>query len=470
MRVAIGGISNEGCSFSPFPSSMDDFTWWYGERLLSRCAFLSGMEGIESIPLVWARAIPGGPVNREVYERFKQEFLSGLDAALPLEGVFLDMHGALFVDGMEDAEGDFVKSVRALVREDCMIAASYDLHGNLSRHVFDGVDILTAYRTAPHIDEAETRERAFRLLIRAAQTGTRPHKRFVSVPLMLPGEKTATTWEPGQSLYRQLSEVCDGQDIWDASILIGYAWADEPRTGASIVVYGEQAAKVEQIARGLAVDLWSARHSFQFGARALSVEEAVQAAQTSTNLPVFISDAGDNITGGGVGDGTTLLEALIKRRLSSVLVASIVDAAAVTQCWKSGTETVVSLSVGGKLDPKHSKPLSINGRVIGLHWLDENNRLAILQAEGITLILTERRTAFLSPQQFERINVHLDEFSVVALKLGYLSPEFSALAGEEILALSPGVIDQALETVSYTRVRRPIFPLDPSMSWTLEDS
>lgn len=213
MRIAIGGISNESCSFSPLPSTREDFQWRYGESLLSRHPFLPEISDIDPVPLMWTRAIPGGPVEREVYERFKQEFLSGLDAALPVDGIFLDMHGALFVQGMEDAEGDFIASVRAMAGEKCVISASYDLHGNLSLSVFDIVDILTAYRTAPHIDEEETRARAFSLLVRAVCTGIRPHKQFVALPLMLPGEKSATTWEPGRTLYRQLNEVVAAHKI-----------------------------------------------------------------------------------------------------------------------------------------------------------------------------------------------------------------------------------------------------------------
>jgi microcystin degradation protein MlrC len=465
MRIAVGGISNESCSFSPLPSGEDDFSWWYDQKLLSRYDFLADLQDVTTIPIVWARALPGGPVLPPVYERFKREFLSRLQDALPLDGIYLDMHGALFVQGLEDAEGDFTEAVRQQVGGNCVITASYDLHGNLSKRVFETVDVITAYRTAPHIDEAATRARAFQLLLRALRTNTRPQKHFISIPIILPGEKTATTWEPGKSLYRHLNNLIDNPVVWDASILVGYAWADEARTGASVVAFGEDGALVQRVAEEIAGNFWNVRHEFRFGAEALPIEQAVRAAIASNAKPVFISDSADNITGGGVGDVTTLLQVMLREGVRNSLYSSIVDSAAVEICWQLGIGGVATLSLGGKLDTIHGSPLKITGRIQLLHRFNENNRLVVLKLDGITLIVTERRTAFLDPKQFEAIGIHLVDYDIIVLKLGYLSPEFSELAAKEILALSSGVIDQALDTLTYKHIRRPIFPLDPQMSW-----
>lgn len=465
MRIAVGGISNESCSFSHLVSGMDDFAWHYGDAIIARNPFLMTRVDTEAVTLVWARAIPGGPVAPEVYQRFKAEFLTGLRNKLPLDGLLLDMHGALYVVGMEDAEGDFVGAVRKLVGPDCTIAASYDLHGNLSRQVIENIDILTAYRTAPHIDELETRERAFNLLTRAIDRRIRPYLRYIRVPVILPGEKTATTWEPGHSLYTALSGLIDHQAIWDASILVGYAWSDEPRSAAAIVVIGEDSKRVNEVAEHLAIAYWDARRDFRFGSYADTIEKCVHLALSAEAYPVFISDAGDNITGGGVGDSPAMLKVLLDVGADHVFLASIVDAEAVADCFEQSVGTLVSVTLGGRLDPRFSNPLPVTATIIALHHPDTSNRWVTLGIDGISVLVTERRTAFVAPEQFEQIGIHLQDYRIVALKLGYLSPEFSAMAAHEYLALSSGVIDQALEDLEYQRIQRPIFPLDPDMIW-----
>ncbi len=152
------------------------------------------------MPILLARALPGGSVEASAYAALKDEFLDGLRAALPLDGLFLDMHGAMNVMGMDDAEGDWITAARAVVGEDCLISGSFDLHGNISPREAGALDMLSAFRTAPHIDYMETRERAFTMLIDALNAGVRPHTLRLRVPVVLPGEKTSTEWEPGESL------------------------------------------------------------------------------------------------------------------------------------------------------------------------------------------------------------------------------------------------------------------------------
>ena len=191
---------------------------------------------------------------------------------LPLDGVYLDMHGALYVQGMDDAEGDWISAIRQLVGSDCLIAASYDLHGNVSERIMDQLDIITGYRTAPHIDTLETRERAVALLMRCLRQGIRPHKAFVKIPVGLPGEKTSTEWEPGKSIYAAIPGQIDGEAVMDATIQVGYVWADEPRMTACAIALGKDKEATAVAASQLAALYWQRRADFRFGVEALSVE------------------------------------------------------------------------------------------------------------------------------------------------------------------------------------------------------
>lgn len=188
MRIAVGGIHTECSTYSPVLMTVEDFRVLRGAELL-RADYFSFLEadGFEHVPLLHARAVPGGPVSRAAYDAFKTEFLERLRAALPLDGLYLAMHGAIKVDGMDDAEGDWISAARAVVGPNCPIATSYDLHGNVSQKIIDQIDIFAGYRTAPHIDTRETMVRAWSMLVQALRTGTRPGVAWAPAPLLLPG-------------------------------------------------------------------------------------------------------------------------------------------------------------------------------------------------------------------------------------------------------------------------------------------
>jgi microcystin degradation protein MlrC len=148
--------------------------------LLARYPFMQSYTDVSTIPLLYARALPGAPVEAGFYERTKKEFLQKLEENGPVDGLFLHMHGAVYVEGMQDAEGDFIAAARKIVGKNCLIAASYDLHGNVSPRVMQNVDILSAYRTAPHVDVSETLERVYALLLKCLTEGIRPYKSIYS--------------------------------------------------------------------------------------------------------------------------------------------------------------------------------------------------------------------------------------------------------------------------------------------------
>ena len=263
MRIVVGGIHTECSTYNPVLVHEAEFRILRGQALTDDAyfAFLKDYDA-NFVPTLHARAIAGGPVERQTYEAFKAEILAGIAAAGALDGVYLAMHGAMFVEGMEDAEGDFITAVRALVGPDVPIAASYDLHGNVSQRIIDALDIFSTYRTAPHIDVEETMRRAVAMLVRSLTTGERPIIVWAPVPVVLPGERTSTEDEPARSLYAGLSAIEAEAVIWDASLMVGYVWADEPRATACAVITGTDRAAMTEAARHLAQDYWDIRDQF----------------------------------------------------------------------------------------------------------------------------------------------------------------------------------------------------------------
>jgi microcystin degradation protein MlrC len=190
MRIAIGGISNENTSFSPILNRLESFSVWTDEAQMAsgRYPFVAHYAGATFLPTLFASSLPGGPIAAETYRHLKAGIVDRLRTLGPLDGVYLDLHGAMFVEGMRDAEADLAGAVRALVGPDALIAASMDLHGNVSQAFVDQVDIITAYRTAPHRDMEATRQRACELLVQALQRGVRPQVALVPIPVLLVGD------------------------------------------------------------------------------------------------------------------------------------------------------------------------------------------------------------------------------------------------------------------------------------------
>jgi microcystin degradation protein MlrC len=466
VKIAIAGIATESCTFSPLSTKLDDFNIVHANDDLfwERYPFLSEYPNIEFIGIVVAKAMPGGSVESPAYDSIKADLLNRLSTAGQIDGIYLDMHGAMNVEGRDDAEGDWYTAIREIVGEDCLISASYDLHGNVSERIMQKLDLITGYRTAPHIDVIETRQRAMALLIRCLQEGIRPKKAFVKIPVALAGEKTSTEWEPGSHIYAQVASKIDGKKVMDTTIQVGYVWADEPRMTACVIVLGMDEEAITQTAIELAETYWRHRADFKFGVPALSVKQCIEAAMKEAVYPILISDSGDNPTAGGVGDVTIFLQEALEMQADDMIYASIPDAEAVASCIKAGLAANVSLEIGGKLDTKHSQPLTISGKVQFI-LDDTDNRQVVLKVDTIQIIISEKRTPFHHRQQFLNLNIIPEAHHIVVVKIGYLVPELKAMAKKSYLALSAGAVNQDIVRLPYQRILRPCYPFDLSMSW-----
>ncbi|MHA6689809.1 M81 family metallopeptidase [Devosia sp. A449] len=467
MRIAVAGLHMECSTYNPVLAREADFRVLRGSAMLKDgyFDFLTHFPA-EFITILHARAIAGGPVERALYERWKAEILAGLQAALPLDGVYLAMHGAMFVEDLFDAEGDFISAVRAVIGPDVVIAASYDLHGNISQKIIDSLDIFSTYRTAPHIDVPDTMRRAVTMLVRALRTGQRPVLAWAPVPVLLPGERTCTQDEPARSFYAQLQEVEDPTGIWDASFQVGYVWADEPRATACAVITGTDRAAMTAAAQHLAQGYWDIRKDFVFGTKVGSIAECVGWAVSATTAPVVLAESGDNPTGGGVGDRAEVLAELIARNAQGVVFAGIADAAATEAAYEAGVGATLDLSIGGSLDPA-STPVKAAAKVVFLlETTDAARREAVVRIGGIDLVLTARRRPFHNLGDFTRLGLDPRTAKIVVVKSGYLSPDLGPLANPSLMALSPGVVDQFVERLERKHKTGQQYPFDKDFAFS----
>lgn len=469
MRIAVAGLHTECSTYNPVLAREADFRVLRGPSMLKDAYFdfLTHFPA-EFITVLHARAIAGGPVEGALYARWKAEILDGIRAALPLDGVYLAMHGAMFVEGLFDAEGDFIAAVRDLVGPDVLIAASYDLHGNVSQQIIDSLDIFSTYRTAPHIDVPDTMRRAVTMLVRALTTGQRPVVAWAPVPVLLPGERTSTQDEPARTFYTQLSRVEDPTGIWDASFQVGYVWADEPRSTACAVVTGTDRAAMTEAGRHLAQNYWDIREGFVFGTKTGSIADCVSWAMTAESGPAVLAESGDNPTGGGVGDRAEVLAELIARGAQGVVFAGIADMPATDAAYAAGVGQSIDISIGATLDPS-SKPVQATAQVVFLlETEDARLREAVVRIGGIDLVLTARRRPFHNIADFTRLGLDPRKAKIVVVKSGYLSPDLGPIANPSLMALSPGVVDQFVERLERKHKSIPQYPFDKDFAFTPE--
>jgi microcystin degradation protein MlrC len=472
-RILIAGIRHESNSFTPYLTNADDFIMLRGEELTKNRAWAGFLEeeGVKVLPTLTAISGPSGIVSKEAYEAFRDEILRAFQDAGPVDGVFLDMHGALHVEAYPDAQADFIQEIRKVVGEEVLVATSFDLHGNISQEFMDGLNIISAYRTAPHVDGEETRLRTVKLLLEALKHNYLPQVAHINIPILIPGEKGITSVEPVKSFYDRLPEIARMEGLMDASIFVGMPWTDVERAGMSVQVVAQDSQhllEAQKQAEALANVIWEQRNNLQFDVETATIDDAIEMALESKDSTVFITDSGDNITAGAAGDGTLVLERLLAHQVSNTVLAGIYDPEAVELCVIAGVGVEVELTIGGKIDYVFSKPLSISGTVIRLPKGDANSEKvdAVLQVDGITLVLLSGHRAFTDPAHFQAVDIDPLAFKIVVVKEGYLFQGLRDIAPGAIMALTPGFANQTLESMEYHHVRRPIFPLDPDMQWT----
>lgn len=483
MRIALIGYGAESSTFSRHRLRLPDFDIRRGADLLGIYdlpVWFPG-EDIAWLPVMRAHGGAGGPVEQSAFAAIVHEIAEGLAALVadgPLDGVYVDLHGASHVDGSCHAEERLLARVRGLVGDDCVISMSMDTHGNFSRELADLVDLAVCFRHAPHIDAWSIRRRAIEKLVDTIRLGRRPLKAWVRVPVLLPGERTSTTVEPARSAFGAIEPLIERYGVVDASLWVGFAWADEDRNGGAVLVTGYDADAVRACAEEVARLYWDPRHDFVIVAeRSGDWDGALDMLLERPPAPFFVSDAGDNVTAGGSGDVTYALHATLARddvRSSGlrILFASLTDAASVDAAVAAGEGAVLRRGIGAVLDDRFGGPVerawSVERLIEGL-YPHEGVVGAILRDGGASVVIKRSRTAFYDPsvsslrtgrRLLGHVWVALDGYDAVVVKNGYLFPDQAALAASWYMAFTPGGTDLDPSRLEFRRVQRPVFPLD----------
>ncbi len=459
-RVFVGGFAHETNTFHPVRTTEFEF-----EEAVGRPPRAWESAGIRIVPGVAARPTGGGTVDGVACRAAMDRVLDSLGAALPVDAVFLRLHGAMYAEGIGPAETALVAEARAIVGPRVPIACTFDLHGNIPARIADCGDILVGLKTAPHTDAAETAEHAGRILLDSLRGAVRPVSCVLPVPIILPGEKAMTTAEPFGSLVEEARRVeREGiaghpERILAATLFVGCAWTDSPDTGMAAVVTADGSrAAARAAAVHLARLIWDARRDFDFGCESAGLEEGVTRALAAAEPTVFLTDSGDNVTASAPGDLPIVLRHLVERGADRAVVAGISDGPAVRSCFDAGEGRDVPLSIGATVEKRFGPPLRVTARVVRLV---PDRRWAVVRVGGVTVVLAAGPTAFVNAGQFDACGIDPLAHRLVVVKEGYLFPGLARIAPRHIMLLTPGAADMRIERLPFVRRRRPAFPFEP---------
>lgn len=489
-RVAIGGILHETHTFMEGKTALADFaaqSLHFGEDLISSMRHSrSGIGGMiegatkynwQLLPTLYAAAMPAGTVTGQAYRKLRSELSNRLAQHLPLDGVLLALHGAMVAEGELDAEAEIVAQARAIVGDDVPIVVLLDMHGNISPRLVELADVLLAYDTNPHVDAYARGLDAAKIMARLLRREFQPAAAYARPALLLPAQSTSTEAAPLASVHSRAAQIKADDDVICIAVMAGFAYADTPFTGPSIIVTANnQPELAASYAEELSAILFEQR--YQALPRFLSPSEAVLLAKRQERGPVILVDSADNIGGGTSGDGADALAAMLAAKVQEGTIV-LADPEAVDFCWRAGVRAEVSLDVGGKVDDWHGEAVTVTGIVRALSdgvfecELPDNHfasfygstvhmgRCAWLRVEGVNILLTERKTPPLDLAQLRHIGIMPETQSMIAVKsaVAYRAA-YMPIASATIEMDTAGLCSANLSRFPYRHLKRPVYPLD----------
>jgi microcystin degradation protein MlrC len=497
-RIAVAGFLHETNTFSPLPTPYDAFTgpggpyanFLRGQEIFSHrgkrlndalCGFINTAEalGHQIVPILWTAAEPANQVTAAAFERIMGQIAAGLVEAnrdQPLDGVYLDLHGAMVTQDFIDGETEILRRARAILdRNDGAegdapvvppIVVSLDLHGNITRQSFEMATAMVGYRTYPHTDIYETGERCARILDQALG-GASIFGAFRPVPFLMPISTQSTNTEPCKSLYGLIDQVEGGADVLSATIMAGFPPADVSHCGPTVFAYGRtpQAAKR---AADLLYEAILAREA-DFALDLLDPDQAVRRAiqlSRGAGKPVILADVQDNSGGGATSDTPWVLAALVRQQAESAALGLMYDPAAAEAAFAAGEGARISLGLGGKLTPGQ-QPFTaeflvkrlfegeftatgpmLKGMPINL------GKMANLQVGGVQVVVTSRRTQANDQSYFRQVGIEPAEMKILALKSSnHYRADFEPISSAILVVEAPGAIVEDPSKAAYRNLR-----------------
>ena len=467
-RIAIGGMQHETNTFAPSKADYLAFEHGGGWPGIQRGApMLDAVAGanipvqgaIEAlraggfgiVPLVWAAASPSAHVTADAFERIVGDLIEHLRAAGPVEGVYLDLHGAMVSEEFPDGEGEILRRVREQVGARVPIVASLDLHANVTLGMVEHADALAIYRTYPHTDMADTGARAAALLMRMISTGQRLSKSYRAMDFLTGIPSQSTFIEPCRGLFELLARIETRTGV-ALSFAPGFPMADFDECGMSVVGYGPDTAITHAAVDELAAAVADAEKDFVL--ELLSPDEAVRRAMMrgEPGSPVVLADTQDNPGAGGNGDTTGLLAALLRHRAHDAVLGLLIDPASAARAHDAGQGATIEFELGATSGVAGHEP--VRGRFTVERLGDGQftctgpmfrgfrmnlGPMAVLAQDGVRVVLASRKCQAADQAMFRHVGIEPARHRIVALKSSvHFRADFQPIAREVLVVQSPG--------------------------------
>ena len=494
MRIAVGQLWQETNTFNRNSTVQDDFENWgvaTGSAVIEQYGQTGELGGFRDACREWDPAIelvglarfvcwPWGRVESNTWQWIQQVFAAELARMGPVDGVLMALHGAMAAVGEDDISGAMLQQIRQAVGPAVPVAASLDLHANITPRMLQQADLLSGYHTCPHLDAFETGQRAARGLRRVVEQGTKPPGRKTAtysrkLPMIVPAETHNTFTGLPAPLYRKLEELERQPEILSAGLYMAMPWFDCPRLGWTITLTATSADnRYERTVAELAEECWKLREPMSQVER-LSPRQAVARARSHSGHPVVIGDGADSTNSGSPGDATSLLaEFLAQQPIPRGALTFLVDPEAVAAAHQVGLGGTFGQWVGGQFAPEFSSPIELRGTVerllevsfilnghIGKNLPVRMGRGAVIRSGDVTVLLVERSGPGSSPLLYRAAGLEPADFQIVVAKspAGFRA-EYEPFAAEILLADSPGCATPNWSQLKFRNVNRPLWPLN----------
>lgn len=479
MKVLVGSFTAESNSWNPFNETLDQFDIGYDDVVIRNmfCQDIFEANGIEAIPTIYANGGANGYIEKDAFMFIANKIIDKVkETKDELDGILMFLHGASHVVDLEEDAGELyiLERIREIVGDDMPIAITMDPHGNVNERYTELADIIRCYRQSPHWDREACHHDVAELFVKLLKNQRNIKPEYVRVPILVGGQRSVSAEEPMCWINDLLDETEKIEGIMSASYHVGYSHADSALCAAGAIVVPENDTYQElaaQKAKEIADFAMANKEVFHFTGYAVQPEQAIEEAITTDKWPVFVTDAGDNATGGSFAYNTLLLKMFLAQEdlnNKKVLFATINDPKACGELLERKIGDQVSFSLGTAID-EESQPIHIDGEIITKgdlntfyafpHKIGDTVTVKIEGTE-VYVVVANHLTAFREIQQFETAGLDYKEYDIIVVKQGYLYTEELEIAGKDIMALTPGITFQKVEELEFKNLIRPMYPHD----------
>jgi microcystin degradation protein MlrC len=483
-RIAVGGFLHETNTFAPTKATYEAFVHgggWpamaQGAKLLEKMRHINvGMagfvpaaeaEGWELVPTIWCAASPSAHVTKDAYERVAELIVDGIKAAGSIDAVYLDLHGAMVAEHLDDGEGEILARVRDAIGKELPLVVSLDLHANVTPQMVEHADALIAYRTYPHVDMADTGRAAAKHLALLLRTRQRFAKAFRHLPFLIPISWQCTADEPCKGIYKKLTEL-ESDAVPTLSFAPGFPAADFPDCGPSVFAYGRTQADADAAANELTKLIVG--HESDFDGRIFTPDEGVRHAMElakTASKPIVIADTQDNPGAGGDSDTTGMLRALVRNNAKRAATGVIYDPASARAAHVAGIGATVTLALGGKSGISGDAPYKeafivenlSDGKFVapGPYYGGRDMDMgpsACLRIGDVRVVVSSHKAQLADRSMYRYVGIEPTEQAILVNKSSvHFRADFEPIAERLLICAAPGAMPADTADLPWTRLR-----------------